>query len=48
MSFGVTAEIFKPRDNLYGMPGWFNPYRLGSVTLPVADVPAPDAQGNGS
>jgi len=48
LSFGVTAEIFKSRDNLYGMPGWFNPYRLGSVTLPIADVPAPDAQGNGS
>ncbi|TIX20314.1 hypothetical protein [Mesorhizobium sp.] len=39
LSFGVTAEIFKPRDNLYGTPGWFNPYRLGTVTLPVADLP---------
>lgn len=38
VGFVVTAEIFKPRDNLYGAPGWFNPYRLGTVTLPVADV----------
>ncbi|MER9655014.1 hypothetical protein NKJ26_16065 [Mesorhizobium sp. M0152] len=38
IGFVVTAEIFKPRDNLYGAPGWFNPYRLGTVTLPVADV----------
>ncbi|RVB92483.1 hypothetical protein ENZ75_02210, partial [Mesorhizobium sp. M7A.F.Ca.CA.002.04.1.1] len=39
LSFGVTAEIFKPRDNLYGTPGWFNSYRLGTVTMPVADLP---------
>ena len=39
LSFGITAEIFKPRDNLYGTPGWFNPYRLGTVTMPVADLP---------
>ncbi|TPL83290.1 hypothetical protein FJ950_18850 [Mesorhizobium sp. B2-3-14] len=39
LAFGVTAEIFKPRDNLYGTPGWYNPYRLGTVTLPVADLP---------
>lgn len=40
IGFVVTAEIFKPRDNLYGAPGWFNPYRLGTVTLPVAEVGA--------
>ncbi|MBN9216812.1 MAG: hypothetical protein J0I79_02550 [Mesorhizobium sp.] len=45
LGFGVTSEIFKPRDNLYGMPGWFNPYRLGTVTLPVADMPATDTEG---
>ncbi|OBQ73357.1 hypothetical protein [Mesorhizobium erdmanii] len=45
VSFGITTEMFKPRDNLYGMPGWFNPYRLGTVTLPVADG---QAQGTGS
>lgn len=39
LRFGVTAEIFKSRDNLYGTPGWFNPYRLGTVALPVADLP---------
>ncbi|CAN7430505.1 hypothetical protein [Mesorhizobium sp. LjRoot246] len=39
LSFGITAETFKPRDNLYGTPGWFNPYRLGTVALPVADLP---------
>ncbi|TPM28251.1 hypothetical protein [Mesorhizobium sp. B2-3-4] len=39
LAFAVTAEIFKPHDNLYGTPGWYNPYRLGTVTLPVADLP---------
>jgi hypothetical protein len=27
------------------MPGWFNPYRLGTLTLPVADMPVTNAQG---
>ncbi len=39
LDFGITAEIFKPRDNLYGTPGWYNPYRLGTVTLPVKAQP---------
>ncbi|TGQ64058.1 hypothetical protein EN829_021130 [Mesorhizobium sp. M00.F.Ca.ET.186.01.1.1] len=37
LSFAITAEIFKPRDNLYGVPGWYNPYRLGTITLAVGD-----------
>ncbi|MER8697063.1 hypothetical protein NKI77_30090 [Mesorhizobium opportunistum] len=48
LAFGITAEIFKPRDNLYGTPGWYNPYRLGTVTLPVVDVPATETPGSGS
>ncbi|MER8633822.1 hypothetical protein NKH55_29355 [Mesorhizobium opportunistum] len=48
LAFGITAEIFKPRDNLYGTPGWYNPYRLGTVTLPVADVRATETPGSGS
>lgn len=53
LAFGVTAEIFKPRDNLYGAPGWYNPYRLGTVTLPVTDLsatgqPAIGQPGSGS
>lgn len=48
LAFGITAEIFKPRDNLYGTPGWYNPYRLGTVTLPVVDVPATETPGRGS
>ncbi|MBZ9871443.1 hypothetical protein LB542_11315 [Mesorhizobium sp. BR1-1-9] len=48
LAFGVTAEIFKPRDNLYGTPGWYNPYRLGTVTLPLANMPTTDTPGAGS
>jgi hypothetical protein len=38
VSIAVTAKIYKPRDNLYGAPGWFNPHLVGAITLPVADV----------
>jgi hypothetical protein len=47
LGFGITAEIFKPRDNLYGTPGWFNPTRLGTVALPVADLPVTDSPESG-
>jgi hypothetical protein len=38
VSITVTAKVYKPRDNLYGAPGWFNPHVVGTITLPVADV----------
>jgi hypothetical protein len=38
LPFAVSAEIFKPRDNLYGVPGWYNPHVLGTVTLPVGNA----------
>lgn len=31
----VTAETFKPRDNLLAAPGWFNPKTVAAVTLPL-------------
>ncbi|MDQ8730257.1 hypothetical protein [Bradyrhizobium sp. LHD-71] len=31
----ITAKTYKPRDNLYGAPGWFNPTKVATVTLPV-------------
>ncbi|MCY1517780.1 hypothetical protein D9M68_524780 [compost metagenome] len=35
-AFGVESKTYKPIDNLYGAPGWFNPAILGRVELPVA------------
>jgi hypothetical protein len=46
-SFGLTVirKTYKPRDNLYGLPGWFNPAPVGTVTMPVGAGPdAPDLQ----
>jgi hypothetical protein len=37
ISLSVTAKIFKPRDNLYGTPGWFNPHVVGTFSLAIAD-----------
>lgn len=31
----VTGETFKPRDNLFAAPGWFNPKPVAAVTLPL-------------
>eukprot|EP01132_Coremiostelium_polycephalum_P008965 gene8965-10984_t len=33
IDFSIEAEKFKPRDNLYGMPGWFNPYTAAKARL---------------
>jgi len=44
-NFGLTVirKTYKPRDNLYGLPGWFNPAPVGTMTVPVATGPdAPD------
>ncbi|TKT69695.1 hypothetical protein [Aquamicrobium sp. LC103] len=31
----IRSKIYKPIDNLYGTPGWFNEHVLGRVTVPV-------------
>ena len=36
LSFAVSAKTYKPRDNLYGAPGWFNPHDVGTFSLAVA------------
>jgi len=36
IDFSIEAEKFKPRDNLYGMPGWFNPYTAAKASLALA------------
>jgi hypothetical protein len=43
LSFAVIAKTYKPRDNLYGAPGWFNPHDVGTFTLAVAGVTGPTA-----
>ena len=40
----ITAETFKPRDNLLATPGWFNPKTIAAVTLPLG----PAGRGGGS
>jgi hypothetical protein len=35
-AFAVASKTYKPIDNLYGAPGWFNPAVVGRVELPVA------------
>jgi hypothetical protein len=31
----VNTKTYKPQDNLYGTPGWFNERELGRVEMPV-------------
>ncbi|RWE50337.1 MAG: hypothetical protein EOS79_05700 [Mesorhizobium sp.] len=35
----VIRKTYKQRDNLYGLPGWFNPAPIGTLTLPVGSGP---------
>jgi hypothetical protein len=35
LTLSVMAKTFKPRDNLYAAPGWFNEHVVGTVNLPV-------------
>ncbi|WP_028352971.1 hypothetical protein [Bordetella petrii] len=35
LELDVIAKTFKPVDNLYGTPGWFNPKVVGQVSLPL-------------
>ncbi|MCV9936825.1 hypothetical protein OIU35_10665 [Boseaceae bacterium BT-24-1] len=36
----VNGETFKPRDNLFAAPGWFNRKPIAAATLPIAAVEA--------
>ena len=40
LSFAVSAKTYKPRDNLYGAPGWFNPHEVGTFTLALGEADA--------
>ncbi len=40
LDLNVMSKIYKQRDNLYGLPGWFNPSAIGTLDVPVG--PAPD------
>jgi len=35
----VIRKTYKPRDNLYGLPGWFNPTPAGMLAIPVGSGP---------
>lgn len=35
----VIRETYKQRDNLHGLPGWFNPAPVGTLKLPVGSGP---------
>ncbi|HYG43228.1 MAG TPA: hypothetical protein VEA17_09940 [Bordetella sp.] len=37
----VVAKTFKPIDNLYGTPGWYNPAIVGQVMLPLEALAIP-------
>ena len=40
-SFDLTVirKTYKARDNLYGLPGWFNPTPIGTMTIPLGAGP---------
>lgn len=41
----VNGEIYKRRDNLYGVPGWYNEHVIGTVAMSVGTGPdTPDAK----
>ncbi|KUM26584.1 hypothetical protein AU467_20855 [Mesorhizobium loti] len=39
LELSVIRKTYKQRDNLYGLPGWFNPTPVGRLTLPVGSGP---------
>ncbi|CAB5517441.1 hypothetical protein LMG26857_06536 [Achromobacter anxifer] len=41
-AWSVQSKTYKPVDNLYGAPGWFNPVYIGRIELPVAAGGAPE------
>ncbi|CAB3652510.1 hypothetical protein [Achromobacter aegrifaciens] len=42
-ALAVQSKIYKPVDNLYGAPGWFNPANVGRIELPIAPGGAPES-----
>jgi hypothetical protein len=36
LSLSIVGYKFKPKDNLYAAPGWFNPADVAKVDLPIA------------
>lgn len=42
-ALAVQSKIYKPVDNLYGAPGWFNPANVGRIELPIASGGAPES-----
>ncbi|WP_448953712.1 hypothetical protein [Labrys neptuniae] len=32
----IAGATFKPKDNLYGAPGWFNPHDVARMSIPLA------------
>ncbi|WP_447920247.1 hypothetical protein [Achromobacter aegrifaciens] len=43
-ALAVQSKTYKPVDNLYGAPGWFNPANVGRIELPVAPDGAPESE----
>ncbi|OCC04964.1 hypothetical protein BA190_11280 [Labrys sp. WJW] len=37
----VAGATFKPKDNLYGAPGWFNPHDVARVSVPLDATGSP-------
>jgi hypothetical protein len=35
LTFAVHTSVYKRRDTLWGMSGWYNPHVLGTVDMPV-------------
>ena len=46
LTVDVMAETYKPIDNLYGTPGWFNPAVVGRITLPLGQPPGSAEQAS--
>lgn len=42
-ALAVQSKMYKPVDNLYGAPGWFNPANVGRIELPIALDGAPES-----
>ncbi|TWG94756.1 hypothetical protein L598_003400000180 [Mesorhizobium sp. J18] len=36
--FSVNTKTYKPIDNLYGVPGWYNEQELGRLVIPVSEA----------
>lgn len=43
----ITGDRFKPKDNLYAAPGWFNPQVVGEARVTVAAQPEPTPEEGG-